>query len=253
MILDADKPVTLFEAYPQLIQQLEMAFSPMDIGTLEQYVLDHKWPHILVIPYVNGHYWNNGVWHLHSNLFWGGEQVLTPEKTWLFIPREVDTETLQQLGIKIKPTSVPDRVTPLLQAVSELLVLVDHLADLRKAPDSTNKVGMVILQDYAKERSTDASEKLTQVISLMQELLDGINRERFESSQCPDEVRSLLVKIWECVFPNDKAEGAFSIDLESCDRWAEKLMESVGLIMILKLLLMDNSVLESNNEAIPNS
>lgn len=253
IILDADKPLTLFEAYPQLIQQLEMAFSPMDIGTLDQNVLDHKWSHILVIPYVNGHYWNNGVWHLHGSLFWGGKQVLTPEKTMLLVPREVDAETLKQLGINMPPTSVSDTVAPLLQVVSELLVLVDHLADLRKTPDSTNEVGIVILQDYVKERATEASGILTRVISLMEELQDEINMERPESAQYSDEVRLLLVKTWECLFPNDKPESKFSIDLDSCDGWAEKLMEGVSMIMCLKLLLRDESVLESNNGASPNS
>jgi len=155
LVLDSDKPWTLFEAYQQLIQQLEIAFTPMDIGTLEQYVLDHRWPHILVIPTVNGNYWNNGVWHLHSNLFWGGQKVLATEQTWLFMPKEVDTKTLQQIGIKMT-TSALDKVTPLQQAVTELLVLVDHLSDLQDTPDTTNDVCTAILQEYATERAADA-------------------------------------------------------------------------------------------------
>jgi len=253
IILDADNPLTLFEAYPQLIQELEMAFSPMDIGTLEQYVLDHKWPHILVIPYVKGHYWNNGVWHLHSNLFWGGEKVVTPERTGLFMPKEIDAENLQQIGITTIPIHGFDRVAPLQQAASELLLLVDHLADLRKMPDFTNEVGTAILQDYATERATDASGALNRVVPLMQEMLDEINSECFDTSPNRDEVRLLLAKIWECLFPNGKAENKFPIDLDSCDRWAERLMEGLGLIMLLKMIFADEAIQLSGTEGIPNS
>lgn len=249
MILDVDKPLTLFEAYPQLIQQLEMAFSPMDIGTLEQYVLDHKWPHILVIPYVNGHYWNNGVWHLHGNIFWGGEQVLTPERTWLLMPREVDAETLQQLGINMLLTSDADVVPPLSQAASELLALVDHLSDLRKVPDSSTEVGAVILRDYAIERAADVSRVLTRTVSLMQELTEEISTGSYESSPHSDEVQLLLVKIWECLLPKANVEGGFTIDLELCVGWAEKLVEGVELIMLLNLLLADESNQKFDNEA----
>ncbi len=253
LVLDSDKPWTLFDAYQQLIQKLEMAFAPMDIGTLEHYVLDHRWPHILIIPSVNGHYWNNGVWHLHSNLFWGGEKVVTPERTWLFMPKEVAAETLRQLGIPTMPPSGLDTVTPLLQAASELLLLVDHLADLRKAPEATDEVGAAILQEYATARATEASGALSRVVSFMQELLDEIRSERFDSSPYRDEGYSLLVKIGECIFPDGKVEDKFSIDIESRDKWAEKLMEGLNLMMLLKMLFADEAMQLSGIEGIPNS
>jgi len=82
----------------------------------------------------------------------------------------------------------------------------------------------------------------------MQELLNEINMQGLESYQHSDDIHSFLLKIGECVFPNEKAEEQFSIDLDSCNRWAEKLMEALRLIMLLKLFFSYKIVQEIDNE-----
>ncbi|OHB32750.1 MAG: hypothetical protein A2X79_02005 [Desulfuromonadaceae bacterium GWB2_53_15] len=231
--LDAENSLAIIEAYQKLVQMLEEAFAPMDIRTLKHYVLDLKWPHILIVPFVAGEYLQNGVWHLSSCLFWGGEKVLDPEKTWLFMPREVDSEVLQQLGIESVEPITPGKIQLLQQAASELLVYVDHLADLRKTPDNLDEIGMAILQKHVVLKAQEASEALTRLIEQMQVLLDEVNAGVFDSSPHADEIRVLLVNIWKCVMPDGNTENTYEIKLSDCDQWAEKLLEGLGHMTML--------------------
>lgn len=234
--LNAENSLVIFEAFQNLVQLLEEAFAPMDIGTLEHYVLDLKWPHIVIVPFVAGEYWQNGVWHLSSCLFWGGEKVLTPEKAWHYMPREVDVETLQQLGIIANGQAIPGTVQLLQQAASELLVYVDHLSDLLKAPGDLDEIGMAIFQEHINAKAQETSSSLTRVVVQMQALLDEVNAGVFDSSPHVDEIRSLLAAIWECVMPEGKSEDSFEITLSACGPWAEKLLEGLGHMTILNLL-----------------
>jgi len=235
-LLDVNDSLTIFDAFQQLVQLLEEAFVPMDIGTLEHYVLDHRWANILIIPCIAGEYWQNGAWKISSCLFWGGEKVLAPEKTWLFMPNEVDADTLRQLGIEPSGQANSGKIHQLQQAVSELLVLIDHLADLRNAPDKMDEIGKVIFQNYVNERASEASGALTRLVSQMQMLLDEVNSGVLDASPHIEEIRMLLVKIWGCVMPDGKAEDSFEIELASCNQWAEKLMEGAGYMTFLKFL-----------------
>ncbi|KAF0216746.1 MAG: hypothetical protein FD174_3569 [Geobacteraceae bacterium] len=234
--LDAENSLAIIEAYQMLVQMLEEAFAPMDIGTLEHYVLDHKWPHILIVPFVAGEYLQNGVWHLSSCLFWGGEKVLAPEKTWHYMPREVDAETLQQLGIEFTGLPNPDKIQLLQKAASELLVYVDHLSDLLKAPDDLGEIGMAIFQKHVHAKAQDASGALSRVVAQMQVLLDEVNSGVLDSSPHADQIRELLVAIWKCVMPEGKSEDVFEISLSSCGPWSEKLLEGLGHMTILNYL-----------------
>jgi hypothetical protein len=234
--LDAENSLAILEAYQKLVQLLEEAFAPMDIGTLEHYVLDHKWPHILIVPFVAGEYLQNGVWHLSSCLFWGGEKVLDPEKTWHYMPREVDSETLQQLGIESTSLPNPDKIQLLQKAAFELLVYVDHLSDLLKAPDDLDEIGMAIFQKYVNAKAQDASNALSRVVAQMQVLLDEVNSGVLDSSPHVDEIRELLVAIWKSVMPEGKIEDTFEINLSSCGPWAEKLLEGLSHMTILNYL-----------------
>ncbi len=234
--LDAENSLAIFEAYQRLVQLLEEAFAPMDIGTLEHYVLDIKWPHIVIVPFIAGEYLQNGVWHLSSCLFWGGEKVLDPEKTWLFMPREVDAESLQQIGIEVFEQITPGKVQLLQQAASELLVYVDHLSDLLKAPDDLDEIGMAIFQKHVHAKVQDAYDALSRVVAQIQVLLDEVNAGVFDSSPHADEIRRLLVEIWKCVMPEGKSEDSFEISLSSCGAWAEKLLEGLGHMTILNCL-----------------
>lgn len=231
--LNAENTLAIFESFPKLVEILEEAFAPMEIGTMEHHVLDHKWPHILVVPHIAGEYWHNGVWHIPSCLFWGGEKVIDPEKPWRFMPREIDAETLQQLGVESTGRPSTDKIQMLQQAASELLVYVDHLSDLLKAPDGLDEVGMSIFQKHVIAKAQDASGALSRVVAQMQVLLDEVNSGVLDSSPHVDEIRELLVAIWKCVMPNDNTEDSFEISLSSCGAWAEKLLESLGHMTIL--------------------
>jgi len=234
--LDAENSLAIIEAYQKLVQMLEEAFAPMDIGTLEHYVLDHKWPHILIVPFVAGEYLQNGVWHLSSCLFWGGEKVLAPEKTWHYMLREVDAQTLQRLGIEVAEQTTQGKVQLLQQAASELLVYVDHLSDLLKAPDDLDEIGMVIFQKYVSAKTQDASNALSRMVAQMQVLLDEVNAGVLDSSPHIDQIRSLLVEIWKCVMPEGNIKETFEINLSACGPWAEKLLEGLGHITVLNVL-----------------
>lgn len=236
LLLDADNSLAIFDAFPKLIQLLEDAFAPMDIGTLEYYVLDHKWPHILIVPFIAGEYWHNGVWHISSILFWDGEKVFDPEKPWRFMPREVEVETLQQLGIEPARRTNPGKIQLLQQAASELLVYVDHLSDLLKAPDDLDDIGMAIFQKHVNAKAKDASGALTRLVTQMQVLLDEVNSGVLDSSPHIDEIRGLLVNIWKCVMPEGKSEDNFVISLSACGPWAEKLLEGLGYMTLLNFL-----------------
>jgi len=234
--LDAENSLAILEAYQKLVQLLEEAFAPMDIGTLEHYVLDHKWPHILIVPFIAGKYLQNGVWHLSSCYFWGGEKVLAPEKTWHYVPKEVDAETLQQIGIEASEQTTPGKIQLLQKAASELLVYVDHLSDLLKAPDDLDETCLAIFQKYVNSKTQDASNALSRVVAQMQVFLDEVNSGDIDSSPHADEIRSLLVEIWKCVMPEGKTEDTFEINLSSCGPWAEKLLEGLGHMTILNCL-----------------
>jgi len=234
--LDAENSLAILEAYQKLVQLLEEAFAPMDIGTLEHYVLDHKWPHILIVPFIAGKYLQNGVWYLSSCYFLSGEKVLAPEKTWHYVPREVDDETLQQIGIESSEQTTPGKIQLLQKAASELLVYLDHLSDLLKAPDDLDETGMAIFQKHVNAKAQDASNALSRVVAQMQVLLEEVNSGVLDSSPHVDEIRSLLVEIWKCVMPEGKTEDTFEISLSSCGPWAEKLLEGLGHMTILNCL-----------------
>lgn len=234
--LDAENSLAIFEAYQKLVQLLEESFAPMDIGTLEYYVLDFKWPHILIVPFVAGEYQQNGVWHLSSCYFWGGEKVLTPEKTWHYVPREVDAETLRQLGIESSGPIIPGKIQLLQQATLELLMYVDHLSDLVKAPDDLDETDMAIFRKHVDAKARDASGALTRLVGQMQVLLDEVNVGAIDSSPYANEIRGLLVEIWKCVMPEGKSENSFEISLSVCGPWAEKLLEGLGHIGVLNCL-----------------
>jgi len=247
--LDAENSLAIFEAYQKLVQLLEEAFAPMDIGTLEHYVLDHKWPHILIVPFVAGEYWQNGVWHLSSCLFWGGEKVLDPEKTWHYMPREVDAEALQQLGIESSVQVTPGKIQLLQQAALELLMYLDYLSDLLKAPDDLDETGMAIFRKHVDVKAQDASGALTRLVGQMQVLLDEVNAGAIDSSPHADEIRRLLVEIWKCVMPEGKSEDSFEINLSACGPWAEKLLEGLEYITILNCLKeIQTPYLTTNNK-----
>ncbi len=237
-VLNAGNSLAIFEAFAKLIQLLEEAFSPMEFGTLEHYVLDHKWPHILIVPHIAGEYWHNGVWHISSCLFWGGEKVFDPEKTWQFMPREIDAQTLLKLGIETASRSSLDKIQLLQQATSELLLSADHLSDLLKAPDDLEEIGMAIFQKYVSSKAQDASSALSRVVVQMQVLLDEINSGALGSSPYADEIGELLRVVWKCIFPNDTAEDNFEISLSGCGPWAEKLLEGLGHMTLLNYLYM---------------
>jgi hypothetical protein len=122
------------------------------------------------------------------------------------------------------------------QAASELLVYVDHLSDLIKAPDNLDDIGMAIFQKHVSAKAQGASGALSRVAAQMQVLLDEVNSGVLDSSPHVDEIRELLVTIWKCVMPNDNAEDSFEISLSSCGPWAEKLLESLGHMTILNYL-----------------
>lgn len=234
--LNADNSVTIFDAFEKFVQMLEEAFAPMDIGTLEHCVLDHKWPHILIVPFIAGDYWQNGVWHIPSCLFWGGEKVLTVENPWRFMPKQAEVATLQQLGIESARQTSPGKIQLLQQAASELLIYVDHLSDLLKAPDDLDETGMAIFQNHVNAKAQDASGALTRLVAQMQVLLDEVNSGVLDSSPHIDEIRNLLVIIWKCIMPEDNTEDKFTITLSACGPWAEKLLEGLGHMTMLNYL-----------------
>lgn len=247
--LDAENSLAIFEAYQKLVQLLEEAFAPMDIGTLEHYVLDLKWPHIVIVPFVAGEYWENGVWHLSSCLFWGGEKVLAPEKSWHYMPREVDAETLRQLGIVSSGQATPGKNQLLQQAALELLMYLDHLFDLLKAPDDLDETGMAIFRKHVDVKAQHASKALTRLVGQIQVLLDEVNTGAIDSSPHADEIRRLLVEIWKCVMPEGKSEDSFEINLSACGPWAEKLLEGLEYITIFNCLKeIQTPCLTTNNK-----
>lgn len=234
LVVNAQTALSLFEAFAKILLVLQEALTPMEFGSLEHGVLDLKWPHILIIPHIAGEYWGNGVWHISSCLFWG-EGKIDPEDTWRFMPQDIDTEMLSELGVTTTGRSTPDKIKSLQQATSELLVYVDHMSDLLKAPDDLDEIGKAIFEKHVASKAQDASKALSHAVDQLQALLDEIEAGALDASPYLGEIKRLLVAIWEDLFPDDfdKDRNQIEIRLSACGAWADKLLQVLGNMTFL--------------------
>lgn len=234
LVVNAQSALALFEAFARILLVLEEAFTPIEFGSLEHYVLDMKWSHILIVPHIAGEYWGNGVWPISSCLFGSGQKI-NPEDTLRFVPQEVDATTLSDLGIATTGRSTPDKIKLLQQATSELLVYVDHMSDLLKVPDDLNEVGKAIFEKHVASKAQDASRALSNAVEQVQALLNEIEAGALDTSPYLDEIKRLLVAIWADLFPDafDKDCNEMEIHLSACGAWAEKILQALGHMTFL--------------------
>jgi hypothetical protein len=243
--LDVDEPNEVFDAFEELVHRLEEAFESVDIGTLEQHILDQRWTSIFIIPFHAGYCVGGGVWRLPTFLFYGKAKVLTPERTWALVQVEPDATVWQQLGIDVVSLPEVDKVRSLQKSTAELLLLVDHITDFRNLPEDLDEKGSELLNVYVQEMAGRIGDTLNRALSQWSSLAEVLPAgEELERRPFLQAAGALLLQFHEAVLPMSETEtsGQYCLNLETLDQWAERLKEALGWVEGIRLLYVADAV-----------
>lgn len=236
LALDADEPLGVFEGLENILQLLKAAIRPLDIGTLKQYVLDHSWTHILIVPLLSGQYLGDGIWSLPSYLFYGEDEIITAARTSFLAPKELDPSVLTQLNIETTSLSSIEKMRLLQEAITQLFLLVDHIADLRKVPDNLDEAGNALLREYLQNKASEVSNAFATMSNCIVDLLGSYPSEN-ELEHHPHLAAAglFMTMLKDNIFPDGGMNTGVSLNLSEFDQWAERLKEGLGLIGIIRL------------------
>ncbi|WP_136515939.1 ATP-binding protein [Geomonas edaphica] len=243
LALDADEPLGMFEGLENLLQLLKAAIRPLDIGTLKQYVLDHNWTHILIVPFLSGRYFGDGIWCLPSYLFYGEDEIITAARTCYLAPKEPDSSVLTQLNIETIPLSSMDKMRLFQEAMGQLFLLVDHISDLRKIPDDLDEAGNTLFREYLQSKANEVSNAFGTMSNCIVDLLGNYPSEK-ELEHHPHLVAAglLMTKLKDNIFPEAGMNMEVSLNLSEFDQWAERLKEGLSLIGIIRLFYAADAI-----------
>jgi hypothetical protein len=249
LALDADEPLAVYEGLENILQLLKAAIRPLDVGTLKQYVLDQNWAHILIVPFLSGRYLGDGIWCLPSYLFYGEDEIITAARTCFLAPKEPDPSVLTQLNIETVSLSSIEKMRLFQETIGQLFLLVDHIADLRKAPDNLDEAGNALLREYLQSKASEVSNAFGAMSNCIVVLLGNYpSGNELEHHPHLAAAGLLMTKLKDNIFPDAGMNTEVSLNLSEFDQWAERLKEGLSLIGIIRLFYAADAIQCTNSQ-----
>lgn len=242
--LNIDNPIQLYEAFEQLVSNLQKAFGPRDFKSLAAYIIEEYYEYVVIIPVFRGKMINDMAWPLSTSVTLFGPQSIE-DTPFSFRMLPIPSQVLATFGFEIWDIKDIAHANNLWESYVKSYLHVSQFCELTAIPDSEFgiKLHEDITDDYSKESSTEMSDCIQEFIDAKNVLID-MNNELVDSEQpvspVLNEAIQILAAIQDEVLPLDEGKKTFKLEglVEYC-QVLEKYMlyvETIRLLWITDIL-----------------
>jgi hypothetical protein len=135
------------------------------------------------------------------------------------------------------------------EAIGQLFLLVDHIADLRKVPDNLDEAGNALLREYLQSKASEVSNAFGTMSNCIVDLLGNYpSGNELEHHPHLAAAGLLMTKLKDNIFPDAGMNTDVSLNLSEFDQWAERLKEGLSLIGIIRLFYAADAIQCTNSQ-----
>jgi hypothetical protein len=242
LIIDVADPKGLYAAIEQVIG-LVRTILPQDQSSLAAYAVRLRWPTLLVVPLARGKALTQHAWRFSTmNL---PDATTDTAQWWRWVPRSVDDETWEQLGVSRWEELGLELANQLPTAVARLWAAVGHLASLLSLPDVVDdRVGEEVLLHYVESHRSRLSEALQALLNLIPDLLAHIMELAAPSLAARpslQEALDSLTALADLAVPDGFVDGRVSMTVAESRAWADKLQIALAIAVHVVLCLLEDA------------
>ncbi|MCL4872224.1 MAG: hypothetical protein KJ063_24965 [Anaerolineae bacterium] len=234
--LDVEDATKLYVAFETLVTSLQAVLSPIKFQDLAYYLIEENFPHIVIVPTVNGRMINENVWPLFSAST-VMKQTPLEEQNWVsYLPKPLPPQVREKLDIEVWDLPGLNQANQFSVAVSALMLLTSQVSEFKNLPDP-EEAGLEVLRIHLAERSEALSEALQAYIDTGAILLDTFNSlSKGEIELHPNLLEAVLTlqEINNSILPD--WSGEIQMELSEIVKYAQKLSEVFLIAEYIKLL-----------------
>lgn len=222
------KTVTIENAFVNTVQALTKAIRPLNYTELKYFVLTTLWDDFVIVPTRNGQTVSNISWVLLANSFVGDEPVLNEEKTFLYLPKPINLNSLHHFKFEENGSTSYKVLKELEEEISATFAIVNHMYCFETLPQNANEAGIELLENYCNT----LIEPLMEHIKAAEKL---INKARKYEGDVTSTWIQTLDTCQQALQPYEEPESnQLHISLNDCMAWAELLYGALNQLHFLK-------------------
>ena len=177
LCVELDSVTDLETARTGVFELLGAVLGNPEAGSLGQYAREYYWPHVLIVPTINGAALEKGCWAIPAFVFFNMDSDNGVDRPWLHPLQPMSDDQMHAMGLTATESRSSSEFDKLQQRFAEAGALFAHMSNFIDLIPQLDEVGEQILQDYLAEplRSlsaclVDAHDLLPPAISRVREL-----------------------------------------------------------------------------------
>ncbi|MCI5149208.1 MAG: hypothetical protein D3916_07455, partial [Candidatus Electrothrix sp. MAN1_4] len=238
--IDGENPFEVYTQTEQLYKLMRSSWGEIKLHSLDHFVLEFQWQNLLFVPRCKGkllepHAWVIPVYKFIRQL--SGDKGLG---THNLVPRQIEQETLEVLGIKVWEPALLNDAKIFLQSAATLQILLRHLVQIGDIRN-TDEVGERIIRSYYFDQIRDGlNKKVQQMLDQIAKLF-SLHEQLFEEDHEISENEYLklaadkLFKINKQLIPESLKKGRIALSHDSFKKWQEQLLSVQGTVFVIYL------------------
>ncbi len=237
--VDGKNPLEIYSQVEFLFSILQKCLGTIELHSLEYYALEFKWKHIIIIPLCNGRLLEKHVWCIPTYQLVSGMNQNGELSVFDLIPRQINQEIINSLGLKLWPSTLLKDVRMFFQSISVLQLRLQHIAQLGDFPD-LDEIGTKIVQAYLDSLQEEFSkdyQKAIDGVGILAKLYNKVANSSYESPafEYLQLAAEQLDEIYEKIIPDGLEDGSANLTFESLNEFKDQILSIQQELYIIYL------------------
>ena len=234
---DTPRPLESLAAIGHVWEALRAALLPDAGKVVRPAAMNLLWEKIVVVPMVSGRSLDRHAYPFFKfAMHWDAEYL--KGRQWALMPHQIPDEVWNNLCLSEWNVQNDDHLARLGFAYGNLLIHIEHLADLDRC-ESVDELGGEILQQYINvevQRLSPAFQELLDSLTKSLNCFDELHSTTTSESSTTAEYRSLMLGMRDAVFPIKGYSMKASLTLEQIVDWRGRLIEGTTRLGVARML-----------------
>jgi hypothetical protein len=222
--VDSDNPLTVYEAFEQVLDAIRQAVKKARETELRRYVLDFNWPYVVVVPLVQGKLLIPAAWRLYLPVLLQEDEL----KWWNYHQTNIPADAVAELGLSTWDHPRLEPALKFLGGTTALSLYAAHIGDFLKMPE-VDEEGIGQLQAYLEQTKSQLEEAFQTALDAGSVIADTFNQlspdEQATRTHLLSAVQA-LVEMQGALLPTDSFDGQVSLTVTELGEWAERLKKA---------------------------
>jgi len=248
LTVNGKNAVDVYNSVEQVITAIRRALHESKDTELRRYILNFYWPHVVIIPLVQGKSLNTLMWRIpFPVILHEGSDVLSLN-WWNYVLHSISRDDMTKMGLETWNLPRLEDATTILSSTVQLLLLAGHIRDLKSLPD-LDDYGKGLLQEYLQGLADRIGNILQILESATGKIVATFNKiAPTEYAHRPNLIAAVqaLQELGRHIVPPAYAQGEAEMSLEQLVGWADQL-EKASDDAFLLYLLWASDILDATN------